>query len=79
VIPYVVIKVSWFDTSSRLRGIRLGTAASLAGIHISVTVSPMNVAMTVHATVTAPESLNRATTGMEPYTTNRMRSQMTMV
>jgi hypothetical protein len=65
-MPYVVIRVSWFDTSSRLRGIRLGTAASLAGIHMRVTVSPMKVANTVHATMSAPESLKIATTGMEP-------------
>ena len=34
-------------------GIRLGTAASLAGIQISVIVSPMKVAMTAQATVSA--------------------------
>jgi hypothetical protein len=65
-MPYVVIRVSWLEISRRLRGIRFGTAASLAGIHIRVTVSPMKVAMTVQATVSAPESLKMATTGIEP-------------
>jgi hypothetical protein len=79
VMPYVVISVSWLETSRRPLGIRLGTAASLAGIHIRVTVSPMKVAMTAQVTMRPPESLNRATTGIEPYTKKRRMSQMTMV
>jgi hypothetical protein len=53
VIPYVVIRVSWLEISIRDLGMRLGTAASLAGIQISVTASPTNVAIAAQATVTA--------------------------
>ena len=65
-MPYVVISVSWLETSSRAGGIRLGTAASLAGIQISVTVSPMKVAMAAQATVSPPESPKSGTSGIEP-------------
>src|SRR5690242_21507548 len=51
VMPYVVTRVSWLETSIRLFGMRLGTAASLAGIQIRVMVSPTKVAMAAHATV----------------------------
>ena len=65
-MPYVVISVSWLETSRRALGIRLGTAASLAGIHIRVMVSPMKVAITAQVTTSPPVSLTSATTGIEP-------------
>jgi hypothetical protein len=66
VIPYVVTRVSWLLISMRDFGIRLGTAASLAGIQISVIVSPMKVAMVAQATMTPGEAPTSATTGIEP-------------
>jgi hypothetical protein len=65
VIPYVVTSVSWLDTSIRDFGMRLGTAASFAGIQIRVSVSPMNVAMVAQVTVSAGEAPSSGTTGIE--------------
>ncbi|GFJ90080.1 hypothetical protein Prum_037220 [Phytohabitans rumicis] len=77
--PYVVIRVSWLAISSRDLGMRLGTAASLAGIHINVTVSMKNVAMAAQPTVIPAFSEKSATIGIEAKSTKRNRSQMTIV
>jgi hypothetical protein len=66
VMPYVVTRVSWLETSIRALGMRFGTAASFAGIQISVMVSPTNVATVAHVTVTAAEAPNSGTSGIEP-------------
>ena len=73
------MSVSWLETSSRARGIRLGTAASLAGIQISVIVSMRNVATAAQPTTRPPLTPESATSGIEANRTNRNRSQMTMV
>ena len=49
VMPYVVARVSWLAVSSRPRGSRFGTAASLAGSQTMVTASTRKVAIAVQA------------------------------
>ncbi len=66
VMPYVVIRVSWLDTSICDLGSRLGTAASLAGTQIRVTDSPMNVAIAAQVTVVAADAPSSGTSGIEP-------------
>jgi hypothetical protein len=53
------------ETSIRDFGIRLGTAASFAGIQIRESVSPTNVAIVAQVTVTAGEAPSSGTIGIE--------------
>ena len=64
-MPYVVIRVSWLAISSRARGIRLGTAASFAGIQISVIVSMQEGGDRRPADHRRPLSEKSATSGIE--------------
>jgi hypothetical protein len=58
---------------------RLGTAASLAGVHIIETDSIANVAMAAHPTISAELSVSSVAVGMVRKNVNRSRSQTTMV
>ncbi len=49
--PYVVIRLSWLAASSRCRGTRLGTLASLAGPQIRLTISISTVATSTQVSV----------------------------
>ena len=69
--PYVVNRLSWLAVSSRSRGTRLGTVASLAGIHIRLQTSMRNVA--TNSQVRVP------TSGIERNSANRQTSQTTIV
>lgn len=71
--------MSWLAISRRAFGIRLGTAASLAGIQMSVMVSIRKMAIAAQATVSAPLTPNIGSSGIEANRTNLSRSQMTMV
>ncbi len=75
----MVISVSWFAASSRVRGMRLGTAASLAGIHSRVIDSIRNVAISAQPTTSPPAAPVSAYSGIEANSTKRSRSQMTIV
>jgi hypothetical protein len=74
-----VAKVSWLEASRRALGIRLGTAASLAGSQISVMLSITKMAMAAHPTVTAASSEKSPTVGIEAKSRKRSRSQTTIV
>jgi hypothetical protein len=69
--PYVVNRLSWLAASSRSRGTRLGTVASLAGIQTRLATSMRKVA--TNSQVRVP------TSGMERNSANRARSQITIV
>ncbi len=69
--PYVVKRLSWLAVSSRSRGTRFGTVASLAGIQIRLATSMRNVATNSHHRV--------PTSGIDRNSANRARSQTTMV
>src|SRR3954447_4747072 len=79
VIPYVVARVSWFAASSRARGIRFGTAASLAGVHIIAAASMTKVATPVQASTSFGSSRITAAAGIEADMTNRTTSATTIV
>jgi hypothetical protein len=67
----VVKRLSWLAVSSRSRGTRFGTVASLAGIQTRLATSMRNVATNSHHKV--------PTSGIDRNNANRARSQTTMV
>src|SRR5215470_7477737 len=78
-MPYVVASVSWFAFSSRSRGSRFGTDESLAGAQTICVDSIMNVAAAAQPTTSLESVVTSATVGIDANSTNRIRSQTTIV
>ena len=78
-MPYVVARVNWLAASSRERGSRLGTAASLAGVQICDAHWARNSAMAAQVTTRTELSTMKPTIGIEANSTNRATSETTIV